>query len=235
MSALPYIDFDAYDQQALVDVPPDSPPLPVASPVHIDVAQNTDEWFQVRCGKITASRISDVLAGGKGITREKYLCQLAIERLTNTPVRGGFKSRATEHGNAYENEALELYSLLNDVDIEKVGFACHPTLANAGCSPDALVGIDGMVQVKAPDPHTHVGYCLSKQVPRDYALQIQWEMACTGRQWSDFISYDPDQIPRLRLLTIRIVRDGGLIRTLEQAAVEFDQEVNDLVTKLRTL
>ncbi|MEQ1560384.1 MAG: lambda exonuclease family protein [Methyloglobulus sp.] len=204
-------------------------------PGALPYTDDKDEFFARRHGKITASRISDVIAGGAGKTKNKYLYQLAIERLTGKPIRGGFVSRATEHGNSYEDEALELYSLLNCVDVEKIGFVTHPSLPGSGCSPDCLVGDVGMAQVKAPDQHTHLGYLLNKEIPRGYFLQMQWEMACTQRDWSDFVSYDPDQQTRLRLSVVRVMRDEETITLLEHAAMEFNKEIDQLVEQLMAL
>lgn len=223
---LEYIDFGEAES------PPDGVPV-IAAPQ--DYTDDRDEFMQRRAGKITASKMADMMAGGKGLTRDKYKVQLAIERITGNPIRGGFTSRATEHGNAAEAEALELYEFQYGMEVIKAGFTPHPRLDFAGCSPDALVGEDGMAQVKCPDQHTFVGYLLTKKVPRDYFLQMQWEMACCGRAWSDFVCFDPDQIPRLRLLVIRVMRDDAKIAELEAAAVEFNQEIDALVGQMRNL
>jgi predicted phage-related endonuclease len=218
-----------------LDFEPEAAEPIVQAPATLAYTEDKGEFMARRAGKITASKITDMLAEGKGLTREKYKMQLAIERITGQPVRGGFESRATRHGNAAENEAIDLYSFQYDVDIEKVGFVTHPNLAFTGCSPDALVNSDGMAQVKCPDQHTHLTYWIDHQVPREYVLQQQWEMACTNRQWSDFVCYDPDQIPKLRLLVIRVVRDQAAIDKLEAAAAVFNKEIEQLVTLLRTL
>lgn len=218
-----------------LDFEPETAEPIVQAPAGLAYTDDKAEFMARRAGKITASRIADMMAGGQGKTREKYKDQLAIERITGQPIRGGFESRATQHGNAAENEALELYAFQYDADVHLCGFVTHPTLDFAGCSPDALVSTDGMAQVKAPDQHTHLGYLRNKAVPRDYLLQMQWEMACTGRAWSDFVSFDPDQIPRLRLLVIRVDRDDETIAKLEAAAILFNAEVESLVDIMRTL
>jgi len=205
------------------------------TPTYIGVEQGTDEWKGVRAGKITASRIAEMIAGGKGLSRQKLLHQLAIERLTGNPIRGGFENRSMRHGNEYEEEAIDLYSLRYGVDVLRTGFVTHPTLLMCGCSPDALIGCNGLGQIKCPDQHTHLGYLLSNEVPKTYALQMQWEMACTNKEWNDFISYDPDTVTRLQLHVVRIDRDDKIIKMLETEAVRFNDEINEFLNRLEKL
>lgn len=199
------------------------------------VSQQSQEWLEQRAGHISASRISDVLAGGKDITREKYKIELAIERLTGNPSKNGFKNSHMERGNLLEPEARSTYSLIHDVDVVQVGFIKHPSIKWLGASPDGLIGGDGLIEIKCPTTHVHVTYIMQRIIPRNYMMQMQLQMAVTAREYCDFVSYCENIPPRLRLLTIRIVRDDDLIHTLEQAAVKFDQEINELVTELRAL
>lgn len=214
-----YIDFEA-DQAELVAEAP----------------QQTQEWLDQRAGHITASRISDMLAGGEGLSREKYKTQLAIERLTGKPLKDGFKNSHMERGNLLEPEARELYCFLYGVDIEQTGFLRHPRIEWLGASPDGLiVGDNGLIEIKSPLPHVHVGYLLNKCIPRKYLLQMQLQMAVTVRMFCDFISYCADMPPRLRLLVIRFRRDNALIAELETEATLFNAEVESLAETMRTL
>jgi putative phage-type endonuclease len=197
-----------------------------------EAQQGTDEWLQARAGKITASRIKDMMAGGKGVTRDKLKAQLAVERLTGLPVRGSVRSAAMQHGTDCEAEAKADYGFLRGLEVIDAGFVDHPSVSSAGASPDGYVGQDGLIEVKCPETHTHVGYWLDRKVPREYAYQCQWQLACTGRRWVDWVSYDPSLPPRLRLLCIRIERDEGMIALLESEAVKFNFEINELAERL---
>ena len=199
-----------------------------------EITQGSPEWLRLRAGKVTASKMSDVMAKGQGVTREKYKCKLAAERLTGKPIEGDFTTPAMKRGTELESEARELYSFQNDVDVIEVAIVPHQSIANALCSPDGLVG-DGLIEIKCPDLSTHVGYLLERKIPRNYQLQMLWQMACTGRQYCDWVSYCPDLPPRQRLLVIRFMRDEDQISALEKAVIQFDMEVEDLVNKLRNL
>jgi len=203
----------------------------VAEPIP-DVEQGTSEWLALRSGKITGSSISDVIAGGKGLVKDKYRTRLAIERLTGQPTPEGFKNKAMIKGNEDEPLAREHYEFMNDVDVKQIGFVHHPTLKNTGASPDGLVGDDGLIEIKCPDVHTHIDYITSKKIPRGYLLQMQWEMACTGRQWCDFITYRHELPVNIRSMIIRVNRDNAKIDEIEKAVKEFGQEIDQLVTKL---
>lgn len=213
------------------DIPPDAEN---ASIIPDDAVQGSDEWLQIRAGKITASRISDMMAAGSGLTRQKYQYQLVVERMTGKPING-FKSAAMQRGNDLEPEAREAYEFANLVDVQLSGFIDHPTIDNAGASPDGLVGDDGLVEIKCPDLHTHIGYILSAKVPTDYFLQMQWQMAVTGRQWCDFYSYNPDMPVKLRAFQKRVSRDDQKIAELESAAVLFNTEINLLIKQLELI
>ena len=219
LAAIEYIDFGE-DQ-------PETPTAPAE--------QGTEAWFLERCGYISASSMSDMLAGGTGSTRNKYKVKLALERLTGKPAKEGFKNAHMERGNALEGEARELYSLLHDADIVQTGFIKHPTVANLGASPDGLVGDDGLIEIKARDSHIHIEFLLSKKVPRDAMLQMQAQMACTGRKWVDYSCYNEDMPPKLRLVVVRVERDDEQILLLENAATAFNDEIDELMERLKKL
>ena len=199
-----------------------------------DLKQGTDEWRQARLGKVTASRIADVMAKTKtgwGASRGNYLAELVAERLTGVPTEG-FKSAAMEWGNQYEADARDLYQFMKGFDVVNVGMIPHPTIADAGASPDGLVGDDGLIEIKCPQTKTHIDTLLSETVPSRYGLQMQWQMACTGRKWCDFVSYDPRMPTRLQLLIIHVPRDDELIATLEDAVNKGVQEVEEIISEL---
>ena len=147
-----------------------------------------------RTGNITASRIKDMLAEGKGVSRAKYAAQLVAERLSGKPHRNGFSSDALDHGNEFESIARMKYEILNGVMVEGTGkeYVPHPQIKMSGASPDGLVNDDGMVEFKCPETHTFLEYKLSGEVPKKYKYQMLWQLACSRRKWADFVAYDPD-------------------------------------------
>jgi putative phage-type endonuclease len=199
--------------------------------------QGTAEWTQARVGKVTASRITDMMAttktGGWGAGRKNYAAELVAERLTGEPA-----PRYTNGTMAYaleiEPEARTAYSRRAWVDVAEVGFVPHPTIADAGASPDGLVGDDGLVEIKCPNTATHIETLLrGDKIDSDYVLQMQFQMACTGRQWCDFVSYDKRLPPgRMRLFIVRVYRDPKMIADIEAAVRVFSAEVDATVAAL---
>ena len=200
-----------------------------------DVEQGSQEWLDLRCGKITGSKFSDILAKGAGLVREKYLTQLAIERITNEPIKMDFKSAAMVKGSEDEYLAREHYEFENDVDSVQVAFVYHPKINNAGCSPDSLINNDGMLEIKCPNSVTHINYLLSKKIPSAYLKQMYWQLACTGREWVDWVTYCKEMPIHLRFMCIRVYRDESIISDYELAAEKFNEEVNNLVKQLGAL
>lgn len=201
------------------------------------IEQRSDEWYQVRLGKATASRISDIIArtkSGWGASRENYKAQLIAERLTGRP-QDSYVNAAMQHGIDTEAEARLAYSFRHDVDVMEVGFVDHPSIGMAGASPDGLVGADGLVELKCPTVATHIAALLGQAVPSKYLTQMQWQMACTGRQWCDFASYDPRLPETMRLHVVRIERDDAEIASLEGYVIDFLGEIDETVGKLRAL
>lgn len=219
------------------DIPFDiEEPEIVPQPIIIDnIEQGSEEWLSLRAGNITGSKISNMMAKGEQKTRNKYKIQMAIERMTGIPVKMDYKSAAMIKGNEDEPLAREYYEFLNDVDARQVTFVYHPTLKNCGVSPDSLIGDDGLLEVKCPNMETHIDYLLTKKIPTGYLLQVNWEMACTGRAWCDWMSYCKELPMHMRSLIIRVHRDEQKIAELERAAQLFNEEVEQLIIKLRTL
>ncbi len=200
------------------------------------IQQGTDEWRQARAGKITASRIVDMLAkpkvAGEGM-RANYAADLVCERLTGKAMPEGFKSDAMSRGTEVEPLARSAYEWVTDSEVKEVGFVIHPRLEFSGCSPDGLVGLDGLVQIKCPLPAEHLRTLMGKEINRAYILQMQWEMACTRREWCDFVSFHPNWPANLQLHVIRVHRNDDTIAEIELAARLFDNEINATVEKLR--
>ena len=197
--------------------------------------QRSDEWVRARCGKVTASRLADVMASGRSgeaASRKNYRAELIAERLTGQPYDSGFTSAAMSRGIELESEAVAAYELRTGHTVEPVGFVDHPTIELAGASPDGLCGFDGLVEIKCPNTATHLDYWDTHCVPRKYALQIQWQLACTLRDWCDFVSYDPRLPPKFQLLVIPVERDTEQIEQLEKAVIEFLASVDEAIKRL---
>lgn len=195
--------------------------------------QHTDGWFQDRCGRVTASRIADMMAKtktGASASRQNYAAQLVAERLTGT-VEAGFTSAAMQHGTETEPQARAMYQLETGSDVQETGFHPHPELM-AGASPDGLVGDDGLLEIKCPNTATHIATLIGGAIQRKYLLQMQFQMACTGRQWCDFVSFDPRMPADMQLFIKRVERDDLLIREIEEEASAFLDEVAQTVATL---
>lgn len=197
--------------------------------------QRSDEWFSARLGKVTASRVADVIARtktGPSASRATYMAQLIAERLTGA-VQESYTNAAMEWGTTNEAEARIAYEFHANQDVAEIGFVDHPTIDMAGASPDGLVGVDGLLELKCPNTSTHIDTLLGRSVPDKYIVQMQWQLACTGRQWCDFASYDPRLPDDMRLFVARIERDTKRIAELETAVTEFLVELDDKVKALR--
>ena len=188
------------------------------------IEQRTLEWHQARLGKVTASKISDVMASGRSgapsVTRSNYLAQLLFERLTGRPTEG-FTSDAMQHGTDNEPIAINAYEMHRDVIVSPIGFVDHPTIAMSGASPDGLVGEDGLIEVKCPNSATHLATLKGGSIDGRYLKQMQWQMACTGRKWCDFVSFDPRMPEHLQLHVRHVPFDPVMVREIESAVQEF--------------
>lgn len=199
--------------------------------------QNTPEWHAARCGRVTASRVADIVRQTKtgfSAMRATYMAELLSERLTNTQ-ESGYTSPDMQHGHDYEDEAARTYAFVRDATVTPVGFVRHPTIEQSGCSPDRLVGEDGLAQIKCPKTKTHIDTLLGKKIDADYLKQMQWEMACTGRVWCDFVSYDPRMPSELQLHVERVYRDQKVIDDLSSAVETFLSELSEKEGRLRAL
>ena len=201
-----------------------------------DIEQRSEAWIQIRLGKVTASRIADVCARTKtgwGASRKNYMADLVAERLTGKKVEG-FTNAAMQWGTDMEPEARIAYEFYRDSSVSEVGFVPHPSIAETGASPDGLVGDDGLVEIKCPNTATHIETLRGGTLPEKYFLQMQWQMACTGRQWTDFASYDPRLPESMRLFVDRVKRDDTAIAAIEKDVTDFLMELRAIVSELRS-
>lgn len=199
--------------------------------------QRSPEWYASRAGKATASRIADVIAktkSGYSTSRANYAAQLVCERLTGV-VEESYNNAAMQWGAEKEPEARRLYEFMRDVTADEVALVDHPHIAMSAASPDGLINDDGLIEIKCPNTATHIEYLLSKEVPSKYKPQMAWQMACTGRQWCDFVSYDPRLPANLQLFVVRYERDERYIAELEAEVKAFLAEVSETVKRLEEL
>lgn len=197
----------------------------------IDCVQGSPEWHAARAGKVTASRMSDVLSRARdrkseGTTRRRYKAQIIAEILTGLCQEDGFTSRPIEEGLENEPFARAAYEVAMGVEVEQVGFVLHPTIPRSGCSPDGLVGTDGMVQIKCPLAHTHIYWLLGDDVPAEHEPQMHSELDCCERSWSDFVSYCPVLPAPLNLFVKRLQRDPKRVAELRAEVSGFLKEVD---------
>jgi putative phage-type endonuclease len=202
-----------------------------------EIVQGSPEWKALRCGKVTASKVADVVAKtktGYSASRANYLAQLIAERLTGTPAET-YTNAAMQHGTETEPEARDAYCFYQGVTVEQVAFVPHPKIDQAGASPDGLVGDDGLVEIKCPNTATHLETLLGQAVPAKYIDQMQFQMACTGRKWCDFVSYDPRMPEHMRLFVRRVQRDDARINFLETEIAGFLLEMAVKLSELNSI
>lgn len=201
------------------------------------IIQGSDAWKQLRLGRVTASRIADLMAktkSGPSASRANYAAQLVCERLTGT-VEESYSSAAMQRGSEVEAEAREFYEFSTDQNLEQVGFVQHPTIEMAGASPDVLVGEVGLAEFKCPNSATHIETLMGQAPPRKYLYQVQWQLSCTRRLWCDWVSYDPRLPADMKKFQVRIQRDDTLIKELEAEVVTFLAEVDAKISALTAL
>ena len=207
------------------------------------IEQRTEAWFQSRLGKVTASRISDVIAKtktGVSTSRQNYLIQLVSERLTGKK-GDSFVNQYMLDGIEREPIAKALYEKLHNVTVTDVGFFDHPTIANSGARPDGAVNAEiegkfaGLIEIKCPIETTHTNTLMSKTVPNKYIPQIQWQMASVSPnvKWCDFISFNPNFPDTMQLFVVRVERDDEYIASLEVEVKQFLEQVEATILKLK--
>jgi putative phage-type endonuclease len=202
------------------------------------VKQGTPEWLAARVGLVTASRVSDIIASGKGgapsVSRAGYLAELVAEILTGESAESTFINDDMRRGMEFEPAARFAYEVKTNQVVETVGLVTHPTM-RAGASPDGLVDPDGLVEIKCPRTHVHIGYLEAGKPPTKYLAQMEWQCICTGRAWVDFVSYDPRMPESLRLFIARHEPSYARLRELEGIVRAFIEEVDEKVAMLKRI
>jgi putative phage-type endonuclease len=191
------------------------------------VEQGTEEWLKLRLGKVTASGVADLLVKtktGASASRANYLIKLAIQRVTGQ-IEEGFTNDAMQWGKDHEAQARVAYEVVSGNFVDQIGFVEHPSITWFGCSPDGLVNDNGLVEIKCPNSATHWSYIRADGSPNKYYIQMQAQMACTGRDWCDFVSYDPRMPERSQLFIKRVMREDSYIAEMEEEVKKFLDEV----------
>jgi len=193
----------------------------------VAVEQGSPEWFQMRLGKVTASRVADILAKtktGPSASRQNYLIELAIQRTTGI-IQESYSNSAMEWGTQTEPQARVAYEVNTNNFVDQVAFIDHPSIKWFGCSPDGLVSDRGLLEIKCPNSATHWEYFKSKKPPQKYFIQMQAQIAVTNKDWCDFVSFDPRMPDRSQLLIVRVDRDEAFIAEMESEIKQFLSEV----------
>lgn len=196
--------------------------------------QKSPEWYAARLGRVTGSKVADVIAktkSGYSTSRANYMMQLALERLKGC-AEETYSNAAMEWGNLQEPVARATYEALTGNLVDEVGFIPHPSLDMAGASPDGLVGEDGLLEIKCPNSLTHFEYIKGGKPPTKYVPQMAFQMACTKRDWCDFMSFDPRMPEGLQVFLVRYFRDQAYIRELELEIAYFLDELEMLIEGL---
>jgi len=199
--------------------------------------QRSSEWFSARLGKVTASRVADIVSktkSGYSTSRANYMAELIVERLTGKAA-DHYQTAAMAWGTNTEPMALSSYEEHTGGLVEEVGFVPHPSIAMSGASPDGLVKDDGLVEIKCPNTATHIETVLGQEAPAKYLPQMQWQMACTGRDFCDFVSFDPRLPDDMQLFIRTVRRDVEMIKNLEEEVSKFLVKMDAKIVQLRKL
>ena len=199
--------------------------------------QGSDEWFAVRMGKITASKLGDLMRVtkyGESTYKTRLRMELAIERLTGKSASPNFMNQAMQDGVEREPDARKLFEAITGKEVALCGSFDHPDVVNTSASPDGLIrGEDAVLELKCPTHVTHAKNLLSETMPKNYEYQVQWQIACTESEYAYFASYHPDFPKELRLKWVKVLRDNIMILEIEDEVRKFDVEVEELINQLK--
>jgi len=201
----------------------------------VAVEQGTPEWHQLRSGKVTASRVADILAKtktGPSASRQNYLIELAIQRTTGI-IELSYTNSAMEWGTQTEPQARVAYEVKSGNFVDQIAFVDHPTIDGFGCSPDGLVGDKGLIEIKCRNSANHWETIKLDEVPKKYWIQMQAQLSCTGKEWNDYVSFDPRMPERSQLYIKRVFRDEEFISEMESEIKNFLLEVETEVNLMR--
>lgn len=194
-----------------------------------NVTQGTTEWFAVRAGIPTASAFDRILtpSGKPSSQTEKYMHMLLAERIMGRPVTQ-VQTFWMGRGKELEGEAVSYYEGVRDLDTTVIGFVTNDQ-RTIGASPDRFVGDDGLLEIKCPSEHVHVGYLLTRGVDAEYWPQCQGQLWITGRKWLDIVSYHPE----MPIAIVRVNRDDVYIASLAKAVTAFSELLERKAAELK--
>lgn len=203
----------------------------------MDNPQGTEQWYKDRCGNVGASKVADIIAktkSGYSASRANYMASLIVERLTGSN-QETYTNAAMQWGIDTEPKAREMYQFITDNNVSLTGFIMHPTIPRSGASPDGLVNVDGLLEIKCPNTATHIETLLGSNIDNKYFTQMQWQMACTNADWCDFVSFDPRLPVELQIKIQRVQRDDAYIAMLETEVMAFLAELDEKLKQLEAL
>lgn len=203
----------------------------------VELEQGSEAWKLARLGSIGASEMADMTARtqkGYGASRHNLMAEKLVERLTGVPTES-YTNAAMQWGNDTEPQARAAYEFMNDCQVQQVGLFKHPTIAWTHASPDGLVGDDGLLEIKCPATATHIEYLLGGAVDGKYIKQIQWQLACTGRKWAHWLTFDPRMPAELQMKIVRVERDDAMIAELERETIAFLAELESKLAALEKM
>ena len=204
----------------------------------INCMQGDGTWLMERTGRVTASRVNDVVSklknGNYPEARQSYKMELLTEVLTGNAAEH-FVSMAMDWGITQEPVARAMYELRTGVEVERIGLVVHPTIERSSASPDGTIGDAGLIEIKCPTTATHLQYVLNETIPGEYLHQCMWQLACTGREWLDFVSFDSRLPEDFNLLIVRMYRDDAIIAEMDREVEKFIAELNAMADKLLKL
>lgn len=198
--------------------------------IHSDIIQGSEEWYEIRLGKVTASKFKDVMAEGDGISRKKYMRQLVAETLTGCS-QVTYRDKNMEMGTEFEPLARQHYEAVMGVAVRQVGFISRND--DVGVSPDGLVGDNGMIEIKCPLTTTLIDYILADKFPTTYRAQVQGQLWVAERQWCDFVAFDP-RMKSNKMFRVRVERDDKYIEIMEEKINFFVEQLKDMCNQFKS-
>jgi len=198
--------------------------------------QTTAAWHENRLGKVTASRVFDIMptkTGKNPATRKKYMLELLAERITGVEL-DNYVSKAMEWGTQTEPLARSAYEAWTGNIVTEVGFINHPSIPSFGASPDGLVGEDGGIEIKCPTQTTHLEVMSAGKINPRYIYQMQTGMMCTGREFWDYVDYDPRMPEFAMYYCIRIKAVPLMFQQIEIEVRLFTEELDVMEAEIRS-
>ena len=202
-----------------------------------ELIQGSDEWFAARMGKITASRLGDIMRKtryGESTYKAKVRLELAIERITGKSASSVVMNKAMYDGVEREHDARKLFEAVTQKEVALCGSFDHPTIPNTSASPDGLLrGENACLELKCPTHATHAKNLMSDTMDKRYLYQVQHQIQCTESDYAYFCSYHPDFPPELRLKWVRVERDDSVLESLNEEIRAFDASIEDMIVKIK--